>query len=87
MKEVDELVEWAAKIFGEDYYDNKDWADYDALTREMFRKVAIKALSHPDLALIVRGESKWVEDVFGLHTDYEITYIPLADALKEADNE
>jgi len=55
---VEELVEWVAKEFGADYYDNRDWADYDSESKCMFRELAIKILSHPDLALIDRKESE-----------------------------
>ncbi len=56
MTTVNELIEWAAQIIGEDY-DERDWVNYSNSVKEMFRKIAKQILSHPDLTLIDREKS------------------------------
>ena len=85
-KQVEELVEWVAKIvYGEENYNYFEDLDTLSWYKEKYHNKAKQILSHPDLALIDRDkrypDAHFVNGLVLLGEKFRV--IPLAQALKE----
>ena len=90
MNEVNKLVEWVAReLCKQDNYGRDCWNKESRDNQNIYKKRAKQILSHPDLWVkIDEGDEEWVCNSEGVKHKVRIPItIPLAEAIKEVNNE